>query len=1345
LFSIIAVTRNAQFALLRDRMSAWLITFGSYVAAGYLSALWLSRVSTHIAGSLSAELAIPWIAPGLGVVLLYRYGRGMWPAITAGSIVIWGFIWGEYLPTTIAQSLGEALSIVLIVTLLRRWGFHPTLDRYKDSLLLLGVLAVGRAVSSAIDVLADVVGAWFVTSPDMIAGFAAAGVARHGNKLVINAELLRFSARWWANTVTGSLLVVPLLALRSDTAPARRTGYYAELMLLTAGVALWITTGLVLPPAGVWLGLLLPAALSLVAWAAIRFGVGIAVATVLVVALDASYGFGLQIGTFAGQNSRQSLEAAWGFIGLLVATSLFLTALLSQRSRTLRIIAASAERYRRLFVGSPYPMWTENPLSGQILLANPAALRTYGYSEDAFLARNGRDLAVDAHPSASAESDRAVVSIEQHRTRSGAEIDVEISRLTTGFDAGAVRISCVELLTERNQLRLSVLRAADIERFRLGDIIESQLMPLLAGLSRAAGQFGHALELGDSELALLAAINADAQAAGQICTRLTRGASPLQWAHGDLAEALVRLPATLPKHGPQLRVNIRPGAELSLSVERRDHVYRLAEEVVQSAASRAGAKHIQVTLDVSPENVRLTIEDDGAAVSDDPAADMSLQSITARAVAAKGQLEVGRSWDGGRLFSFECAQEQGTASNPARSASAPSAEPRRPAESVPDAADASSPGRRWWLSAALVALGLAIAGPMEKYMATADPSNDWYRSVLPLPWIPMGLAVAALLVGGERVWLLLFTVVLSLDLWVAPGGWPLQVVDAASGTLAAVATVRLLRVMRFRFACDRFRDLVALGAAAALGQVGYVVLLPLGILLVGVAMPGALTPELSAIVGGFNAPYGAFHVLAQGMIRWWVAGVTGTMLAVPAVVSWSLPALRRVRERIFELFCWTLALLAMLMCSFTYSEADWRLPILAGCIAVASWGAVRFGPAVAWAATLFVALSASASFTLHLGALAANRIDEGIIALWEFVVLVAAAAAVLTTLLAESENTERRLQQLNQRYRTLFDAVPHPLFALSKTSGQIRLANNKARECYGYSASEFEAMSLMSLEVDDAGADRMPEFGEPSTTTRRHLKKSGEILDVEVALTPIELDDGPGALCFSINVTERNRLRTQMIELADRERRRLALAVHDGLGQILTGLLLGIQPLLRSAEKHRPIDAAAIDFVSGAAREALAACARILRGISPLQETGGDLPAALRRLPDHLPPGTRDQLTVSVTATSAVTLPVELREHLYQIAREATNNSIKHANASRISVTLSVSPTEIELIVEDDGTGFEPTGRNAGLGLDSLRLRAAALNGRLRIARTGARGMIVRCRCTQPPPTRAAADAALTT
>jgi PAS domain S-box-containing protein len=929
------------------------------------------------------------------------------------------------------------------------------------------------------------------------------------------------------------------------------------------------------------------------------------------------------------------------------------------------------------------------------------------------------------------------VSFDRHRTQSGAEIDVEITRLGTRFDAGAVRICCVQVLTERNQLRLAVVRAGDMERFRLGDIIERQLMPLLAELSHAAARIGKSPAHEDpSERIRLATISADAQAAVQLCTQLTRGASPLQWAHGDLTEALVRLPATLPKDGPELRVSIQSGAELSLSVERRDHVYRLAEEAVLIAAGHSDAKHVRVTLEVGLERVRLMIEDDGALrVANDPVAEMTLQSISARAAAAQGQLEVGRSFAGGRSISFECAQERDTTSTSERAASAPAGEPRQPTtapHAARDAADEAPLTRpRWWLGIVLVALGVVTAWLTDRYMTTADPSNDWYQSVLPLPFIPVGLAVSALLVGGERLWIVMFIVALVLDLGVAPGGWQLQVVDAASGTLAIVWTVRLLAHFGFRPACDRIRDLLSLGGAAALGQACYVALLPTGILLVGALAPSALTPELRSIIGGFNAPYGAFQLLAQGMFRWWVAGVTGIMLAVPAVVSWSFPAWKRVLGHKLELFLWTAALGAVLMTLFVMIGADWQLPILAGCIMVAVWAAVRFGPALAWTATLLVALSASVSFNLHLGALAAQSTDTGIATLWGFVILVATTVEVLTTLLADSEQVERRLRRLDQRYRTLFDAVPYPLFAVSHASGHIRLANDKAREFYGYTAGEFQGMSLFALEVDDGRNNRMPDLSVSSTIMRRHATKAGEIHDVELALTPVELDDGPGALCFAIDVTERNRLRTQMIESADRERRRLAMEVHDGLGQILTGLLLGIQPLLRFAEKQKPIERSAVDFVSGAAREALAACARILHGISPLQETGGDLFAALRRLPDHLPPDTRDRLRVSIAATSPLTLPLELREHLYQIAREAANNSIKHANASRISVALSVTPAEIELFVEDDGIGFDPTARNVGLGLDSLRLRAAALNGRLRIARKAARGTIVHCRCAQ--------------
>jgi hypothetical protein len=215
---------------LRDRIIRLLVTFATYVAAGTLGILWLDAMAGRDQGNTSASLTVLWLAPGFGVACLLRYGRRAWPAIAAGSIVLWGFIRHAYLPLIVVESAGEALSIVLIVTLLRSWGFRPTLDRYKDSLLLIAALAIGRTVSSAIDMLSVIGAAWVTTSPRVAAGLAAAGAVRHGDALAISPDLVGFAARWWANTVSGSLLVVPLRALRFHTA-ARRRGYHGELAL----------------------------------------------------------------------------------------------------------------------------------------------------------------------------------------------------------------------------------------------------------------------------------------------------------------------------------------------------------------------------------------------------------------------------------------------------------------------------------------------------------------------------------------------------------------------------------------------------------------------------------------------------------------------------------------------------------------------------------------------------------------------------------------------------------------------------------------------------------------------------------------------------------------------------------------------------------------------------------------------------------------------------------------------------------------------------------------------------------------------------------------------------------
>ncbi len=1339
-----------------NRIAGLLVTFGTYVAAGTLGLVWLDSVAGRDQGNTSASLSVVWLAPGFGVACLLRYGRRAWPAILAGSFVVWGLIRNTNLPLAIAEGAGEALSIVLIVTLLRNWGFRPALDRYKDSLLLIAALGVGRIVSSAIDVLTMMVVAWFTTDLRLLSGLAAAGVARHGQELSVSAEALRFAARWWANTVAGCLLVVPLLALRFGEAPLRR-GYAIELALLAAGIAIWIASGLLLPFAAVWPALLL-AAFALVTWAAIRFGVGIAMAATLMLAVTASAGFGSRLGAFAEVAYAQRLEASWGFMALLIGTALFLTALIAQRERALRAIAGSVERYQRLFVGNPQPMWVEDAASRRILLANPAALRTYGYREPEFLALDARALNAggDATMPSVELPESTDLAVERHRTRGGTEVDVEVTRLNTSLGGSRVLVCCAELLTERNQLRLAALSAGDIERFRLGDVIENQLAPPLMRIAGAAEQLARSPRQAEpAGTALLHSIGIDAQAAAQVCKRLTRGASPLQSADGDLSEALRRLPATLPERGPPLQVSIRSSGGLALSVERRDHLYRIAEEAVHSAAARAGAQSVWVTLDVAPSTVRIVIEDDGEMpAANDAASEVALRSIAARAVAAGGQLQIGRSWAGGRIIKFECAQDFEAAGADRRAEADPHAvadphhdgdsrkgtEARGGAgaktappgvvlrESDAAAGPAAPTHRRWRTGIALLLVACASAWLLDQFLLVADPGHFWYGSLLPLPYVPFGFAVAALMLGGEWLAGVVFVAALVLTLIAGPSRWALGLLDGLSVVISVVVTARALSLWGFRFSCERFRDILLLAAAAGLGQLLERVIYLMGTLLIWVAMPRVL-PEINAAASG--GPYAVARVVLQGSLTWWIAGTWGILLVVPAVVSWTRAARDRLREQRLEVLAWAIAAGIAAVAVFAISGAQLQLPILAGCLVVTVWAAVRFGVAAAWTSILLIAMSATGSYMANHGVLAPTDRSEGIGALWGFVILLAATAQLLTTLLADSDQKERNLRRLDARYRSLFESVPHPLFAVTRTGDRIRIANRAARERYGYSEQEFETMSLADLEVGEHTASGTPMRGEASEITHRHRSKSGEILEVEVARTPVSLGDEPGVLCFAINVTERNRLRTQMIEAIDRERRHFSQDFHDGLGQILTGMQLGIEPLLRSAERHERAPAPAIDFLEAAAREALRACERILRGLSPLQETGGDLLAALAHLPDRLPPDARAQIGVSVVSTAAVSLPLESREHLYQIAQEATNNAIKHANASRISIAVTVGAQEIELRVEDDGIGFDPARVRRGIGLDSLRLRATALGAHLRIGRLAARGMVVECRCPQ--------------
>lgn len=1328
-------------------LSASAVVAAAYASAGALG-LWLLH---HVLGpdlaTIAPTLGVPWLAVGIGVAGLLVFGLRAAPGVLVGSCLTWGVMQGDPWIPVLIDATGEVASVAAIVWLLRSWDYRPSLERYQDALILVAAAAIGRLISASLDVVATFATAWFMTTPETRAILEEAGVYRDGNVFVVHPTLFAATARWWLNSTAGVVLIVPLLAALARSGARERPGSRGELLLWGCATTGWLAAAFLLPVLEPRVSLL-ALALVLVVWAALRFGAAVASAGTLVFSTGATIGFGLKLGAFAGIAGRESVEVAWGFIGLLVGAGLFLTPLLAGRARAQRRLLGSVERYRRLFYANPSPMWAEDPATGRIVLVNDAALRTYGYSKEDFMRLGSRGLRNE--PGGTATDDHAPLPATgsyptTHRTALGRDLDVEVTPVEVELDGATLRVSFIDVLSERNDLRLAVLSAADLERHRLGQEIRDGLGRVLARLAVRVEELAVAATCNepiDVELARLT--EADAVAASAICRQLTRGASPIHFASGDLLEALRRMPEVLvDRNGPEVSVSVRSLAPVRLSLERAEHVYRIAQDAVRAALIRPGTAHVYVAIDVTTDAITVTVDDDGATPPRAPLADRpEIWPMDVRAAAARARLEVGVLAGGGNRVHFECRQ---SVDQPQSADEAPSGRPmaagalNEPSRSAPPAEPRRyAAGIRPWLDGGVLFLAYFLAGAIGlRFLEHIDSHHLALIPAVALPWVASGVAVAGLLLRGNRLAPAVFLASVAVWRGLEHDPWINVLADALGETLATVLVAELLRRYGFRAQFDRFRDLALLLGAAAIGRLVPAIFDAAGLHFAGAVAPGTLTPELLEGLSPTSPRLlGLTRFELKGYLRWWINGVAGVTLVVPVLLPISADFGRTLRRRWREASFFFAALAVTAIAIGGGPPASWRLSLLGLGVVLVAWGAVRFGVALASTATLALSLAATVGYGLGLGPVAAASPGEGPEVLWGFIGLLGATGLFLTTVVVEHEATMRGLRLLKARYEVLFEAIPRPLFALSEPAGRITMANIEALNKYGYSREELLGLDPAMLAVEPAHGGFGPDSeGSPDRAVlpRVHRTRSGEIFDVELSLTRVDLGEDIERLCFATDVTERNELRRRVLETSDLERRRLAQDLHDSLGQSLTGLHLGVASVRRTTERDGTAKVEAILFISGAIRDARLVCEQIVLGLSPLHSTDGDVIAALRRLPAQLPPGVRDRLTIEIRAETALRLPLPMREHLYQIAREAVNNSLKHAEATRISVTLIVDTATISLTIEDDGIGIHPArGRATGLGLQSLGLRATALRGRLQLQCRSGRGTTVICRCPHP-------------
>ena len=204
-------------------------------------------------------------------------------------------------------------------------------------------------------------------------------------------------------------------------------------------------------------------------------------------------------------------------------------------------------------------------------------------------------------------------------------------------------------------------------------------------------------------------------------------------------------------------------------------------------------------------------------------------------------------------------------------------------------------------------------------------------------------------------------------------------------------------------------------------------------------------------------------------------------------------------------------------------------------------------------------------------------------------------------------------------------------------------------------------------------------------------------------------------------VAETEHSRARIVAAREEERRRLRNDLHDGVGPGLAGIALQMDAL--AAELRRKGDdahAAKADGIRDRVREAVVQVRAVSRGLRPpvLDQLG--LAQALRQLVDGL-----GAIEGVVQLDDMGELPAAAEVATYTIAAEAVTNVVHHSAASRVRIDVECDEENLELRVSDNGRGM-PSRPTPGVGLMSMRQRAAEVGGRVEHLAAQGGGTVVR-------------------
>ncbi|NND70159.1 MAG: PAS domain S-box protein [Rhodothermales bacterium] len=306
--------------------------------------------------------------------------------------------------------------------------------------------------------------------------------------------------------------------------------------------------------------------------------------------------------------------------------------------------------------------------------------------------------------------------------------------------------------------------------------------------------------------------------------------------------------------------------------------------------------------------------------------------------------------------------------------------------------------------------------------------------------------------------------------------------------------------------------------------------------------------------------------------------------------------------------------------------------------------------------------------------------------------------------------------------------------------GKIETINSAVMDIFGYAIEELIGENVSILMPDPFKAEHDEYLTNYLETGHRKIigigrevvgrRKDGSLFPLDLAVSEVKVGTTKRLFTGILrDISERRKLERELLRVGDLERRRIGQDLHDGLGQMLTGIGLITQNLGKSIRDKDEQLAEEISEVSDLVKEADRQARTLARNLSPVDLEAAGLDSALGRLALNIEKlfGIRCRYesngAVSVDDNSTAT-------HLFRIAQEAISNAVTHGKADVVRIELSRGSKTLRLRIIDNGSGFrenEERDSTRGMGIHIMNYRAKMVGGSLDIVPSFDGGTVVSC------------------